>query len=42
MVSLYALKQAETGDAFNRIKRGETTDAAMRLPNDSIGRPARI
>jgi vitamin B12/bleomycin/antimicrobial peptide transport system ATP-binding/permease protein len=33
MVSLDALEQAETGDAFNRIKRGETTDAAMRLLN---------
>jgi hypothetical protein len=44
VVSLDALEQAETGDAFNRIKRGETTDAAMRppVPNDSIGRPARI
>jgi len=29
MVSLDALEQAETGDAFNRIKRGETTDAAI-------------
>ena len=36
MVSLDALEQAETGDAFNRIKRGETTDAAMRLRNLSV------
>lgn len=36
MVSLDALEQAETGDAFNRIKRGETTDAAMRLLNLSV------
>jgi putative ATP-binding cassette transporter len=36
MVSLDALEQAETGDAFNRIKRGETADAAMRLRNLSV------
>jgi vitamin B12/bleomycin/antimicrobial peptide transport system ATP-binding/permease protein len=36
MVSLDALEQAETGDASNRIKRGETTDAAMRLLNLSV------
>jgi len=31
MVSLDALEKAETGDAINRIKRSETTDAAIRL-----------
>ena len=31
MVSLDALEKAETGDAVNRIKRSETTDAAIRL-----------
>ena len=36
MVSLDALEKAETGDAFNRIKRGEATDAAMRLRNLSV------
>src|SRR5471030_3108380 len=36
MMSLDGLEQAETGDAFNRIKRGETTDAAMRLLNLSV------
>jgi putative ATP-binding cassette transporter len=36
MVSLDALEQAETGDAFNRIKRGEATDAAMRLLDLSV------
>jgi putative ATP-binding cassette transporter len=36
IVSLDALEQAETGDAFNRIKRGETTDAAMKLLDLSV------
>ena len=36
MVSLDSLEEAETGDAFNRIKRGETTDAAMKLRNLSV------
>lgn len=36
MVSLDSLEQAETGDAFNRIKRSETTDAAMKLLNLSV------
>ena len=36
MVSLDALEKAETGDQFNRIKRGETTDAAMKLINLSV------
>ena len=36
MVSLDALEKAETGDGFNRIKRGETTDAAMRLRDFSV------
>ncbi|MFN3349328.1 ABC transporter ATP-binding protein/permease [Pseudorhodoplanes sp.] len=31
MVSLDALEKAETGDAINRIKRSETTEAAIRL-----------
>jgi putative ATP-binding cassette transporter len=36
MVSLDALEKAETGDNFNRIKRGETPDAAMILRNLSV------
>jgi putative ATP-binding cassette transporter len=36
MVSLDALEKAETGESFNRIKRGETTDAAMKLINLSV------
>lgn len=36
MVSLDALEKAETGDAFNRIKRGETTEAALRLRDFSV------
>ena len=36
MVSLDALEKAETGDGFNRIARGETTDAAMKLINFSV------
>ncbi|MDB5578510.1 MAG: transporter ATP-binding protein [Bradyrhizobium sp.] len=36
MVSLDALEKAETGDAFNRIKRGETKDAALKLINLSV------
>ncbi len=36
MVSLDALEKAETGDGFNRITRGETTDAAMKLINFSV------
>ncbi len=36
MVSLDALEKAETGDTFNRIKRGETNDAAMKLINLSV------
>jgi putative ATP-binding cassette transporter len=36
MVSLDALEKAETGDHFNRITRGETTDAAMKLINLSV------
>ena len=31
MFSLDALERAETGESFNRIKRGEATDAAMKL-----------
>ena len=36
MVSLDSLEQAESGDAFNRIKRSETGDAAMKLLNLSV------
>ena len=36
MVSLDALERAETGESINRIKRGETTDAAMRLKDFSV------
>ena len=36
MVSLDSLEQAETGDAFNRIKRSETSDAAMKLLDLSV------
>jgi putative ATP-binding cassette transporter len=36
MVSLDALEKAETGENFNRIKRGETKDAAMKLINLSV------
>ena len=36
MVSLNSLEQAETGDAFNRIKRSETSDAAMKLLDLSV------
>jgi putative ATP-binding cassette transporter len=36
MVSLDALEKAETGDGFNRITRGETADAAMKLINFSV------
>ena len=36
MVSLDALEKAETGEGFNRIKRGETVDAAMRLDDFSV------
>jgi len=36
MVSLDALEKAESGDQFNRIKRGETNDAALKLINLSV------
>lgn len=36
MVSLDALERAEAGDSFNRIKRGETRDAALRLRDFSV------
>lgn len=36
MVSLDALEQAETGEGINRIKHGETTDAALRLKDFSV------
>ncbi|MDO9412024.1 MAG: ABC transporter ATP-binding protein/permease [Pseudolabrys sp.] len=36
MVSLDALEKAETGENFNRIKRGETTEAAMKLLDLSV------
>ena len=36
MFSLDALERAETGESFNRIKRGEATDAAMKLLNLSV------
>lgn len=36
MVSLDALERAETGDSINRIKRGETTNAALRLKDFSV------
>ncbi len=36
MVSLDSLEEAESGDAFNRIKRSETKDAAMKLLNLSV------
>jgi putative ATP-binding cassette transporter len=36
MVSLDALDKAETGEGVNRIKRGETKDAAMRLRDFSV------
>ncbi len=36
MVSLDSLEQAETGDSFNRIKRSETSDAAMKLLDLSV------
>jgi putative ATP-binding cassette transporter len=36
MVSLDALEKAETGDTINRIKRGETADAALKLINLSV------
>ncbi len=36
MVSLDALEKAETGEGFNRIKRGETDDAALKLINLSV------
>ena len=40
MVSLDALEQAETGEGINRIKRGETEDAALRL-RGSVGHARR-
>jgi putative ATP-binding cassette transporter len=36
MVSLDSLEEAESGDAVNRIKRSETTDAAMKLLDLSV------
>jgi putative ATP-binding cassette transporter len=36
MVSLDALEKAEKGEGFNRIKRGETTEAAMKLKDLSV------
>jgi vitamin B12/bleomycin/antimicrobial peptide transport system ATP-binding/permease protein len=36
MVSLDSLEEAESGKAFNRIKRTETGDAAMKLLNLSV------
>jgi vitamin B12/bleomycin/antimicrobial peptide transport system ATP-binding/permease protein len=36
MASLDSLEQAESGNAFNRIKRSETGDAAMKLLNLSV------
>ncbi|RDV03215.1 ABC transporter ATP-binding protein/permease [Undibacter mobilis] len=36
MVSLDGLEKAETGDGFNRITRGETAGAAMRLKDLSV------
>jgi putative ATP-binding cassette transporter len=36
MVSLDALERAETGEGLNRIKRGETTEAALRLKDFSV------
>ena len=36
MVSLDALERAETGEGINRIKRGETEDAALRLKDFSV------
>jgi len=36
MVSLDALEKAETGTHVNRIMRGETSDAAMKLMNFSV------
>jgi putative ATP-binding cassette transporter len=36
MVSLDALERAETGEGINRIKRGETADAALRLKDFSV------
>ena len=36
LVSLDSLEEAESGDAFNRIKRSETTDAAMMLLDLSV------
>ena len=36
MVSLDALERAETGEGINRIKRGETTDAALRLKDFNV------
>ena len=36
MVSLDALERAEEGEGVNRIKRGETTDAALRLKDFSV------
>ncbi len=36
MVSLDALERAETGDGINRIKRGITEDAALRLKDFSV------
>jgi vitamin B12/bleomycin/antimicrobial peptide transport system ATP-binding/permease protein len=36
MFSLDALERAETGESFNRIKRGEATDAAMKLLDLSV------
>jgi putative ATP-binding cassette transporter len=36
MVSLDALEKAESGEGFNRIKRSESSDAAMRLRDFSV------
>ncbi len=36
MVSLDALERAETGEGINRIKRGETSEAALRLKDFSV------
>ncbi|HWV52577.1 ABC transporter ATP-binding protein/permease [Pseudorhodoplanes sp.] len=36
MVSLDALERAESGEDMNRIKRGETTEAALRLKDFSV------
>jgi len=36
MISLDALERAETGESINRIQRGETTEAALRLKDFSV------